>query len=216
MLSWDDGLGAGRLPGFRGEGFELSRGGFRALVGRTLGFYGKFEGKKSSVGEEIRAIVGLRDFVGRIWWGFGLSRGFAERFGRSNRFDESKGKGSLPQMIRFCESNRFYEIGQQGSSIKEGVVLGADLCWRTLNPKFRVLAGKDKAFAGRTLECGLPGMLRNVQSKINGELGAWLGRGLCALFAFQLCFSAPCYQPSSFSPSPFFSRFPISICTLFV
>ena len=119
-----------RVLGFRGDSFELCLGGCFgegwALVGRIFGFrgedlWGAGRGEGGGI-RAIRALVGLRAFVGKIW-------------GCVNRFYESKASGSPLKTNRFCESNRFYEIGQQGSPIKEGVGLGAELRWRTLNPK---------------------------------------------------------------------------------
>ena len=136
------GLSVGfRVLGFRGDSFELCLGGFglswggiRALVGRIFGFRGKnlwgFAGRDSGFGgaSGFRGDSGFR-------WGFGAFVG--KDLGLRERFYESKSKasGSPLKTNRFCESNRFYEIGQQGSPIKEGVGLGAELRWRTLNPK---------------------------------------------------------------------------------
>ena len=57
----------GKLSGFRGEAFELSRGRFRALVGRLLGegFGLWWEDSGLSWGEFGVSFVGVRAFVGR-------------------------------------------------------------------------------------------------------------------------------------------------------
>ena len=105
MLSW------GGIRG--GEAFGLSWRGFRAFAmkafaGKTSGFGGgAFEGG-------FRALVGrILGFRGRIWafvGDFGLSWGDSwEGFGLSNRLYESKAAFAF-KTNRFCKSNRFYTV----------------------------------------------------------------------------------------------------------
>ena len=78
-------------------------------------------------------VVGFRGDLG--FRGSSSFRGEGFEFGLSNRFYESEAQAAPLKRTDFANRVDFTRLRVRAAPFKEGVGLGAELRWRTLNPK---------------------------------------------------------------------------------